>query len=318
MITKKIKRKINNLIFSQKHEYYRRYKKYAFSGIDCKNISQYEAVITRLYHTIEKGLTFQNFRAGFGRQNIDFLIQTLERYAIQGYNLEAAFYKTALSALNEYLKKNKLYGWSDSELENQIRNLKGEANQEGGAFHFIPAAVDDLEKMNYEQLVKNRHSIRHFDSSPVDVNIVKKAIELAQYTPSACNRQGWRTRIIANKKMIQEVLLNQNGNRGFSDEIDKLLLITSDLFYFNRDRELFQAFIDGGMYAENIINALHFYHLGSIPLSASLSTTQENNIRKILKISDNEILILFVGVGNYPTECITTKSTRKSPKIDVI
>ncbi len=71
---------------------------------------------------------------------------------------------------------------------------------------------------------------------------------------------GWKTVIITNKDGIQRILENPNGNKGFGNEIDKLLILTSDMRYFNWDREVFQPFIDGGMYAMSVINNMALWY----------------------------------------------------------
>ena len=297
--------------------YKKRFKKYAFTDCRCVSAAQFEASIIRLYHTIEKGLAYEDYRPGFGRGNVEKLIQSLEQYQDKGYDTEAFFYKTALSCLCAYVKKNSEAGHDDPELEKSVNSLHGEANDCGGSFYY--SVPKNAKKMTYDEVMYNRHSIRHFSSSPVDIDEIKKAIQLAQHTPSACNRQGWRTRIIVDRKTIDSVLANQNGNRGFGQEIDKLLLVTADLRAQQKNREIFQAFIDGGMYAENVLNSLFYYGIGSVPLSAALTGLQEKNIREQLKIDDAEVLILFIGIGNYPEDrCLTTKSMRKSPEIEVI
>ncbi len=297
--------------------YGKRFKKYAFTDCECVSPAQFEASIIRLYHTIEKGLAYEDYRPGFGRDNIEKLIRSLDQYHDRGYDTDTFFYKTALSCLHAYVKKNKEAGHEDTELEKRIGSLCGEANDCGGSFYYhIP---DNTENMTYYEVMHNRHSIRHFAGSPVETDEIKKAIQLAQHTPSACNRQGWRTRIISDRKTIESVLANQNGNRGFGQEIDKLLLVTADLRAQQKSREVFQAFIDGGMYAESILNALFYYGIGSVPLSASLTVLQEKKVRGLLKIDDAEVLIMFIGTGRYPDEkCLTTKSMRKPAEIEVI
>ncbi|MBQ7290387.1 MAG: nitroreductase family protein [Clostridia bacterium] len=299
-------------------EYLKKYDKYSFRGTNCTNVQQYEAVITRLYHSIEKGLSYQNYRVGFGKANIEALLSTLEKYSSEMKDYDVFFYRTALSTLFEYIKKNKEHGHFDENLEQRVKALPGNPNILGGIIKFEPLTEENVQKLNFNDFLKDRHSIRHFSGVPVDVEKLKAAVRLAQYTPSACNRQGWRTRIIANKDLLNKVLSNQNGNTGFGQEIDKLLIVTTDIRYFNRDRETYQAFIDGGMYAENLINALHFYHIGSIPLSASLTKEQETNVRDFIGMDDAEVLILFIGVGSYPEQCQTTRSERRDAEITVL
>ncbi len=294
--------------------YLERYNKYAFSDTKCSTKKQYEAVITRWYHTIEKGLSYENYRAGFGRDNIEKMLKLMEDYSAAGFDTSAFFYETALSCLDHYVEKNKQYNHVDENLNIRIAKLPGKKNGAGGTIEIRKPDPAETARLNFEELLKERHSIRHFTEEPVDIEVLKKAIRLAQYTPSACNRQGWKTRIIADKSVISAVLENQAGNRGFGQEIDKLLLVTCDINCFNKSRELFQAYIDGGMYATNLINALYYENIGSIPLSASLGNAQEANVRKILGLSDSEVLIVYIGVGSYPEKCLTARSERLPEK----
>lgn len=298
--------------------YLKAYQQYAFDETGTlSDEKQFEACITRLYHTIEKGLAFPEYRPGFGKSNLDKLLRQMESYAEQ-YDTEAFFYRTALSCLHAYLKKNAECGHEDPELQARIGKLPGTPNDCGGVITARPTTAEERDAMDYASFVKSRHSVRHFSAEPVDPEKTKAAIRLAQHTPSACNRQGWKARIVADKKVLSELLANQNGNRGFGEEIDQMIVVTSDLRYFNQERELHQVFIDGGMYAQSIIQALHHEGLAMIPLSASLWEEQENAVRELLHIEDAERLIMFIGVGNYPGECLTTRSERKPAEIIVI
>lgn len=297
--------------------YFSKFDNYSFIDCECKLPAQFEASVTRLYHTIEKGLSYEEYRAGFGKKNVDNLITSLEQYVSKGLDTSAFFYETSLSCLKAYIQKNKEHGLEDKELEQRIAKLPGKANEYGGTI--IVTAPEHPESMTYEQLVKSRHSIRHFSEKPVNLELLKAAIKLAQFTPSACNRQGWKTRIVTGKDTIKAILANQNGNKGFGQEFDKLLIVTADLCAQQRRREVFEAFIDGGMYAESIINSLFFYGLGCVPLSAALTLEQESNIREIVKMDDAEVFIMFIGVGNYPAnEFNTTRSERREANIEVL
>ena len=299
------------------NNYFCSFEKYAFVDCNCEHYEQFDASITRLYHTLEKGLCYENYRPGFGKENVDKLLLSLEQYATKGFDISAFFYETALSCLKEYVRKNKEYGHEDRQLERRINELPGKENQYGGTIT-VSAPVYP-ESLTYEQLVTTRHSIRHFSDKSVDIKLLKDVIELAQYAPSACNRQGWKTRIVDNKEKIKTILSNQNGNRGFGQEFDKLLVITADLRAQQRSRETFQAFIDGGMYAESVLNSLFSKGIGSVPLSAALTSEQEKNVRNVVGLNAAEVLILFIGVGNYPDgEFLTTRSKRKPVEIEVV
>ena len=315
---RKFKRKLTKspekIMFKQ---YYNAYLQNAFVEGMCKNEKQYEASITRLYHTIEKGLSYLDYRPGFGMSNIEALLSSLEQYS-KKYNIEKFFYQTALCVLRKYIEKNREYGVVDTTLNDRVAALPGKSNEAGGIIRFQSFKSEELKNFDFMSLVENRHSIRHFSSEPVALDSVIAAIKLAQHTPSACNRQGWKSYIVNDKNVQTEILKNQNGNRGFGQEFDKLIVVTGDLRYFNRDREVFQVFIDGGMYAMRLLDSLFYEGIASIPLSASLRKEQEDNVRKILKLDPAEILILFIGIGNYPEECQTARSERRPAEFTII
>ncbi len=292
--------------------YLERFEKHAFVlGEPCVDAQQYEAVITRLNNMIEKGLSYTEYRAGFGSANIEMLLGVLEQYGKDGCNTGAFAYRTALSTLHTYVEKNKEHGLEDLQLQERLDALEGEPNQLGGSLSFTPLSAAEVQSLDYKQFAANRHSMRHFSGTPVEIPVLERAIALAQHTPSASNKQGWRCLIISDKAVLSEVLKNQNGNEGFGHEFDKLLVVLADLRYYYRDKELFQAYVDGGMYAQSILNALHYEHVATVPLNACLQKEQEENVRNILKLDDAEILILFIGVGNYPEVCQTARSERR-------
>lgn len=321
-IVKKAKNKIKKLLGktpekTQYENYYNKYQKFSFVDGSCTDEKQFEASITRLYHTVEKGLSYLNYRPGFGKENVEALVRSLEQYSKQ-YSVDKFFYQTALSVLDEYVRKNTEHGVENKELSKRISALPGKKNEAGGAIKFVPLSSEELSKANYKELVETRHSIRHFSDKPVELERVENAVKLAQYTPSACNRQGWKTYIVNDKAILREVLKNQNGNRGFGQEFDKLLVVVGDLRCFNRDREVFQVYIDGGMYAMRVLDSLYYERIASVPLSASLMKEQEENVRELLKLDPAEVLIMFIGIGNYPDECQTTRSERKPAEYTVI
>ncbi len=54
-------------------------------------------------------------------------------------------------------------------------------------------------------IIKTRRSIRNFSSKNVDIQQVKKIIDVATHAPSNMNRQGWRFFIIQKKEIIETI-----------------------------------------------------------------------------------------------------------------
>ena len=73
-IVKKAKNKIKKLLGKTPEKtlyenYYNKYRRFSFVDGSCTDEKQFEASITRLYHTVEKGLSYLNYRPGFGKEN---------------------------------------------------------------------------------------------------------------------------------------------------------------------------------------------------------------------------------------------------------
>ena len=76
--------------------------------------------------------------------------------------------------------------------------------------------------------------------------------------------------------------------------------------------EPFQCYIDGGLYAMNLINALTYVGLGTIPLSCGFYTEKLSAIQKRFEIPANEALIVIIGLGILTKEVKFANSTRQA------
>ena len=139
--------------------------------------------------------------------------------------------------------------------------------------------------------------------------IVGEAIKLAQYTPSACNRQGWKTHVYKGTQSV-DLVKWQGGSHGFEEECRNTILVTANLKAFLW-HETHQAYIDGGLYAMNLINALHSLGLGCIPLSCGFEYPKLYQLKNF-NIPENEVPIVIIAFGNLQDKFNVAVSTRKS------
>lgn len=291
-----------------------RFNKYSFSsGTNLDSFEQLEARITKEYHSLEKGFSYTNLRYGFGKQVLSNLLELMGLYKEKNYPLDSHVYLTGLSNLRKYIQIHEKNGHNIDELKSKVDKLGNDNNNRGGAHWVTKEEILRRNKEDFKSFSLNRHSVRDYSDEPVDIKVIEQALELAQKTPSACNRQSWRVRIVEDPKLKKVIQNNQNGNRGFGDYIDKFIVITSDVQYYSKPRERNQANIDGGMYAMNLLYSLQYYNVATVPLSASLVLNQESNLRKALEIKDSENFIMFIGIGNYVDEFkIPISDRRKS------
>lgn len=92
----------------------------------------------------------------------------------------------------------------------------------------------------------------------------------------------------------------QGGARGFESDIPCCILVTANLKAF-LSGEVFQAYIDGGLYAQNLINALHYLGLGCIPLSCGFHSRKLEELYKF-GMAENEVPIVLIGCGTLPAK----------------
>lgn len=284
---------------------------------DCRTASDCEKmqyVLLRDTHVIEKGLSLRNPRKGFGQQKVLDLIHRLSIYARRYVHADAAFLSYPFSAIRTYMAYTKQCGVEIPQIEAAFAALNA---QVGNIVQPVHSGVETLARTttlqrctgDFEALLKSRHSVRYFSGEVVSDELLIRALTLAQQTPSACNRQGWKTHIYRGQQSVQLVQW-QGGSRGFEEEIQCAIVVTANLKAF-KAYEVHQAYIDGGLYAMNLINALHFVGLGTIPLSCGFKYRKLKQLRSF-GIPDNEVPILIIGVGHYPEHYKVAISERKS------
>lgn len=282
-----------------------------------QNEAKIQYTLSRENHVIEKGLSLKDPKNGFGQEKVSRLIDNLNLYTTLYPNADREFILYILSTINVYI--NYIKGHDHLTLTNEalFYKLLEKLNVTGSEL-LTPAGIKSIYKndilkscnTSFDSLLNSRHSIRYFDKTIPDPALIEKALILAQQTPSACNRQAWITHVFTNNNS-HNLLKDQGGCRGFEEEIHCSILVTANLNAF-LSYEVHQAYIDGGMYAMNLINSLHSLGLGTIPLSCGFYYTKLDAIMKKYGINDNEVPIVIIGVGNLLEQFNVAISTRKS------
>lgn len=103
----------------------------------------------------------------------------------------------------------------------------------------------------------------------------------------------------------------QNGNRGFGHLAETLLVVSSIISTAKDIHERNENHLNGGIFSMTLLNALHFYHIGACSLNWSVLEDREIEIRKILDIQENEIVLMIIACGYLPNEIALASSPRK-------
>lgn len=298
---------------SEAYHFWRLTVNYNASHHTDDDIQKMQYTLSRETHTIEKGMSMRNPRNGFGQQKVLNLIGRLNVYCDRYMRQDRQFLEYPLSTIQSYIEYTNKTGVEIHEIEKTFHNLLVKSNYEGisgkaGVMEESKENILSKCNKNFESLLYSRHSIRYFSDEPVSDEKINKALELAQRTPSACNRQGWLTHIYRAPKSI-ELIKWQGGSRGFEDEIKCAILVTANFKAF-LSYEVHQAYIDGGLYAMNLINALHSLGVGTIPLSCGFLYERLKKL-KGFGIQEYEAPIVIIGVGNLPEIFKVAVSERK-------
>lgn len=252
------------------------------------------------YHVIEKGLTMPESRLGFGRDALLQLINDCQIYLMK-YNPDDEQVAHAISVIFEYYNLHKQSNYTlDAELIREINKLEDSRKVLYSSKQIETTRDNYFSLLNesFAQFATSRKSIRNFSQENIDLSTIYKALELASTAPSACNRQAWRTYVFSDKEQIKEILEVQGGNRGFGQLTNKLIAIVSETSLFISSHERNQPFIDGGIYAMNLLYSLHYYKIGACILNCSHSLEKDKLMRVKCNVKDSEVFIAFIACGH--------------------
>lgn len=264
-------------------------------------------------HGIEKGFSYRSPKPAFGTEKILNLFDMLKSY-ITLPGAKESFVKDCLSTIKYYIdtyKDNEKIGPIVDKYKALAASVEGRVEAKDATLDINKSDVDAiLGAINYEDFIASRHSYRFYSKTPIDKALLEKALKIAEHTPTACNRQAQKVYIFTGED--KDRLLNIVPSRGFVNEIDTAILITVDMrAYFSE--EFYQCYVDGGLYAMNLINAIHSTGLGCIPLTASMfAVNKRSELCERFNITLNEAPIITIGIGNREEKTQVNASYRKN------
>lgn len=284
------------------YNYLRDYQRYIlYSSLNKKKSMQRD--INIWYHIIEKGLAFEKSKHWFGKEQVLKLTDLLDIYA-ENFGTEEEVFHFGLKNIRAYYAKNILnwdyWTWLQSYLQSWLKKYESlTLNCSWGEQEIATREILEASRIN-QSFFASRHSIRSFSPLKIDEAIIKKAIRISQKTPSVCNRQNTRIHVYSDECQIQELLSYQNGNKGFSN-IKNLVIITYEIGWFYWPGERNQWWMDSGMRAMSLIYALHSIWIWSCCLNWCFSSPwKDNRARKIGNIPNSESISMMLAVGYLP------------------
>ncbi len=269
------------------------------------------------YHSVEKGLLFENTRYRFARERIlslhknlkhDFIISRSHHSQIEvAYKVMCKYY--------ELHQKNNIdiedfftpeqYGFYK-----EVLSFRYDSKFNGVISHKKSDFYKNTEN-NFFQFSNSRKSIRSFTGELVPITVIEEAVSLATNTPSVCNRQASKVYLVNDKESVDSILMIQGGLSGYTENINQLLVLTTDRNYFYTIGERNQFYIDGGMFLMNLLYALHYKKIANCPANWGKTKKEEEKIYDFVSIPRSEKIICIIPIGIAKDEFRVTLSKRR-------
>lgn len=265
-------------------------------------------------HSLEKGMSNKNPRH-FGAAKVDELMKSIRDYESYGDYENDFDFVNVINVLRNYAKFYEAKKWTDSEeykkVSEFLKDYSGVAKMNVGSFVLEKKDFEKDATIDYRKFLASRHSVREFSTKKLDEKDLKKAIETAILSPSACNRQMIRVYNVADTAKAKRLISIAQGFGGFEKETINPLVITFDVNanYFIGERN--QGWFNAGLFSMNLVNALHSQGIGSCFCQFGNTVKQEEGVKRLLDIPTNERIAVIISCGYYIDESIIPYSPRK-------
>lgn len=281
----------------------------------CKNIeARLEMEMLLLAHSLEKGiLLYQHSgeKKHRGENKAVKLCCVIREYIIICKKSSYAL-SEAVSIISKYINVRQ------KTISKETINLAKNVIERTNYLKELKVGYENISKedlsfrcdADFERFVKARHSIRKFSDKKLSRDIIEKAIKIANLSPSACNRQPVEVYFAINNEIIKVIDKIVPGNKGF-ENIPNYLVVTVRRSLFDVG-EMYQWYINGGIYIGYLVLALHSLGVGSCIFQWPSISRERKHLKELLGIPSGDEIIAIIGAGEYLRENMCLYATRKS------
>ena len=265
-----------------------------------------------LAHALEKGMGVPDVKRGYGQEKANKLVRVLYNIKESG-DCESYEFKESLAVLKAYCNYQKREGIKIQEIEEELVSLITNIEQNdchGGYQTLNRDVLLQGTKVDFEQFIQTRHSMRCFSNELILAEEIENAIRLAKQAPSACNRQPWKL-YYSMRRDVNKSIMSCVTPQSFLSQIPYFGVVTVDRSMFN-DSEINQWYVNGGIFLAYLGLAFHHLGIGSCVLQYPVFSNTRNRLRSKLQIPGLEEIIAVIGYGKYPDKAKCIIACRKS------
>jgi len=265
-------------------------------------------------HSLEKGFSHFDLRP-FGKKTIKKIIDLLKKQlGIQNYERLFSFIN-GINSLREYKKTYEKHKWTDKqeykEVSEFLKSYEKIIDQKTGAFVMTKEELKKDYDIDYNKFIKSRHSTRNYKNITLKIEDIKKAINMAKYSASACNRQYIKVHYYPKGKMRQNIIDYSLGKGGLYLEGVNTFILTFDTNGLSGAGERNQGYFNAGLFSTNFVNALHSLGIGTCFIQFANSVKEEEKLKELNKIPSSERIAVILYAGYYDDKSIFCVSPRK-------
>lgn len=270
--------------------------------------------ILQLVHSLEKGLSYRSPRA-FGGSKALSLMNAMAS-ASPGAKGSTAFFM-GLSVLTAWVAFHKQMPSADAYSVRRVEEfLAGLGASKGPAVQSGARVIVDRDPGRWlalpiDEFLSTRHSTRRFAGVPVLDSDLLECVSLAMLSPSACNRQMVRLRVIDNaegKRLLYDTL---HGTGGIDYETCRLGVVTFDAQSLDFYGERNQGYLNAGLFAMTLIYAFHWKGIGSCLLQFGNTFAEERMLIRELGIPASERIGVGIAFGVLESSDVVPASARR-------
>lgn len=294
---------------------FKRYLRFSGWTENLKDLEQRNYSMVMAYHGLEKSLSYKKRNPSSGWGNAERVFSKIKMANEQqdfGYHDKAAV-QVLIKFLDLPSNREKPRA---KEMLSFIDSLKVDSPDSHGAIELSIDSYYAGKLENPEQFFLSRYSLREFRDEKVPKVVLERAIKLAMKTPSVCNRQEWHIYHSDNNDIIKEVLKYQNGNRPFGQNVQNLLVVTTDLKAFFAGSEHYQHWIDGGLFSMSLMYAFHSLGIASCPLNWSQTPKKDKQLRRAISLKNNHTVMMMIAFG-FPNDVNKVCSSSRRPAQEI-
>ncbi len=150
--------------------------------------------------------------------------------------------------------------------------------------------------MEFKDVIERRRSVRSYQKTPVEKDIINEILESARLAPSWMNKQCWHFIVITEEEFIKEIGKTSIINRWLR-QVPVIIIACADPQQSGENNKIPYFAVDTAIAMEHIVLAATNKGLGT----CWIGTFDENKIKSLLEIPPRIRIVALTPLG-YPNE----------------